>query len=132
MKIAAAVVGALLGLFFVTMASMVLFGFPPMPKDMPMPVAGSAEDHFMQAFGPTTGYLQHVKWVELLGGLMVMVPLTRNIGLLFLGPVILNILMFHQLVKGDGVLNPMLIGISVAALFLMWVERKAWAGLVKR
>ena len=87
---------------------------------------------FMGAFAPT-GYLTFIKVLELLGGLLVMVPRTRNLGLLVLGPIIVNILAFSIfLTSPKDLLNPMIIGIVVLALYLMWVERKAWAGLVRR
>ncbi len=43
----------------------------------------------------------------------------------------MNILAYHGFVmKGEGLLNPVLIVICLLALFLLWVERKAWAALV--
>ncbi|GEP45317.1 hypothetical protein [Brevifollis gellanilyticus] len=125
MKIAAAIAGILLGGLFIMSASMVLFKLAPMPeipKDTP-------PYHFMTAVGPT-GYMTMVKIVELLGGLMVLVPKTRNIGLLFLGPVIVNIVAFHQFVAKDGIFQPMLLGIAALSLFLLWVERARWKALV--
>ncbi len=86
----------------------------------------------MSAFGPT-GYLTFVKVFELIGGLLVIIPRTRNLGLLVLGPIIINILAFHIFVTGgEGLVNPMLIGIVLLALFLLWTERKAFACLVTR
>ena len=54
----------------------------------------------MQAFGPT-GYVKFVKTFEFTGALLVMIPRLRNLGLLLLGPVIVNILAFH-LFEGCG------------------------------
>ena len=106
-------------------ACVVLFGLAPMPE---IPV-GTPAASFFAAFGPT-GYMTFVKVIELLGGIFVGVPKTRNLGLLCLGPILVNILVFHQLVAGDGVLQPMLLGIAALALFLLWVERKAWLALI--
>jgi putative oxidoreductase len=123
------VVGILLGLLFL-MASLTYFlnlvpPQEPPPKDSLMAM-------FMGAFAPS-GYLNFVKTFELIGGVLVMIPRTRNLGLLVLGPIILNILAFHAFItKGEGLLNPMIILIVVAALYLLWVERKAFAGLVNR
>lgn len=127
MKIAAIVAGILLGLLFIMSAVTVLFKLAPIPE---LP-EGTPIASFMAAFGPT-GYMTFVKLVELLGGLLVAVPKTRNLGLLCLGPVIVNIFVFHQFVAGDGVLQPMLLGIAALALFLLWVERNAWRALVVR
>jgi len=127
MKYLPAIAGILLGLLFIMSASVVLFGMAPTPE---IP-AGSPVAAFMAAFGPT-GYMTFVKVLELLGGILVAIPRTRNIGLLILGPILVNILAFHIFVAKDGILNPMLLGISALALFLMWSERKSWMALVTR
>jgi hypothetical protein len=83
----------------------------------------------MGAFGPT-GYMTFVKVCELLGGILVAIPKTRNFGLLILGPIIVNILAFTIfVVKGAGLFNPMLIVICLLALYLLWVARKQFAAL---
>lgn len=125
MKIATLVAGALLGLLFIMSAVTFLFklvNIPELPEGTPMA-------SFMAALVPT-GYMTVVKVIELLGGIFVAIPRTRNLGLLFLGPILVNIFVYHQLVAGDGVLQPMLLGIAALALFLLWVERKAWLALV--
>jgi len=129
MKIATTIAGVLLGLLFL-LASVTYF-LNMVPK-MDPPPAGSYPALFMGAFAPS-GYLSFVKSFELLGGLLVMIPLTRNLGLLILGPIILNIVAFHAFItKGQDLFSPMLIGICVLAAFLLWSERKAFAGLVTR
>ena len=128
MKIASHIAAVLLGLMFLMASVMVLFKLGPTP---PAPPEGTPAAHFMTAFAPT-GYLHFVKVFELLGGLLVIIPRTRNLGLLVLGPIILNILAFHIFVAGQGAGSPMIIGICVLALFLLWTERKAFACLVNR
>ena len=126
MKHIPAVAGILLGLLFVMAAVVVLFGLAPTPT---LP-EGTPIAMFMGAFA-TTGYLTFVKVLELLGGILVAVPKTRNIGLLVLGPIIVNILAFHLLImEGEGLLNPMLLLIVGLAVYLLWVGRKAFAGLL--
>ncbi len=124
-----AVAGALLGLLFVFASLVVLLGLAPEPPAMPpdTPMA-----HFMAAFVPTH-YLTFVKVCELLGGLLVAWPRTRNAGLLVLGPVIVNIVAFHVFVNGGAtLLDPMVIGACVLAGYLLWIERRAFLGLVRR
>ncbi|MFM2082632.1 MAG: hypothetical protein RL380_1323 [Verrucomicrobiota bacterium] len=121
------VAGILLGLLFVMSAVMVLFHLVKMPPIPPETPAG----HFFAAFGPT-GWMTFVKIVELTGGLLVMLPRTRNFGLLALGPVIVNILAF-QVCAGGGVkdlLNPMILVIVALALYLLWDGRKKFLGLL--
>ena len=120
------IAGILLGLCFLAASIPVLFNLitiPTLPE-------GTPAAHFMAAFVPT-GYIKFVKMFEFTGGLVVMIPRLRNIGLLLLGPVIVNIITFNTLV-GDPkqLLNPMLIIIVVCALFLLWNARKKFSGLL--
>ena len=84
----------------------------------------------MAAFVPT-GYLTMVKIFELTGGILVVIPKTRNFGLLVLGPIILNILAFHTFVAHGAGLVGIPLFIAVLALFLLWTERRAFAGLIR-
>jgi len=128
MRFLPVIAGALLGLLFVFSAVVVLFGMVPMPELPPdTPVS-----HFMAAFGPT-GYMTFIKVLELAGGILVAIPRTRNVGLLILGPIIVNILAYHAFVMaGEGLFSPMLLGIAALAAYLLWVERRSFAGLVQR
>ena len=126
MKYAPTIAGILLGLLFIMSSVVVLLNLvptPPIPEGTPMAM-------FMGAFGPT-GYMTFVKVCELIGGVLVATPRTRNFGLLVLGPIIVNILAFTVFVaKGVGLGNPLLIVIVVLVLYLLWVGRKAFAGLL--
>jgi hypothetical protein len=63
-----------------------------------------------------------------MGGILVAIPKTRRAGLLVLGPIIINILAFHTFImRGEGLLSPMLLVIIGLTLFLVWVERQAFA-----
>ena len=126
MKHIPAIAGILLGLLFVMSSVVVLFKLAPMPE---LP-AGSPQALFMTAFG-TTGYLTFVKVCELVGGILVMVPRFRAIGLLVLGPIIVNILAYHAFImKGEGLVNPIIIGICLIAVFLLFSDRRKWSALL--
>jgi putative oxidoreductase len=128
MKYIPIVAGILLGLVFVASGAVVLFKLAPIP---PLP-EGTPAAHFMAALGPT-GYLTIVKVLEVLGGILVAIPRTRNLGLLTLGPIIVNILAYHAFVmNGEGLFAPPLVIIVVLAVYLLWVERKAFSGLICR
>lgn len=128
MKHAPNIAGGLLGLAFIAFSLMYFFKMMP---DMPPPPEGTPAAHFMAAFGPT-GYFNFVKTCELIGGILCVIPLTRNIGLLFLGPVILNILAFHAFVAKGGLTDPPLILICLLAAYLLWSGRAKFAGLLNR
>jgi putative oxidoreductase len=122
------IVGGLLGLAFIASAGAYFFKLIP---DQTAPPEGSPMALFFGAFVPTH-YLDVVKALELLGGVLLAIPKTRNLGLLILGPILINILLFHGLVAKEGLLNPVLLVLTAAMLFLLIVERKAFWGLVRR
>lgn len=126
MKYIPNILGGLLGVAFIAFS--VMFFFNLMKSEPPVP--GSLTEHFMTAVGPT-GYMHFVKICELIGGILCAIPLTRNIGLLFLGPVILNILAFHTFVAKDGI-DPVTGLIAVLAAYLLWAGRKNFAALLNR
>lgn len=126
MKILTHLAAGLLGLVFIAAGLVVLLHLAP---NMPEPPAGSPSAHFMAAFVPT-GYLTFVKVLEVLGGILVVVPATRRAGLLVLGPILINILAFHGFVAGEGLFSPLLVVLCGLTLFLVWVERAAFAAFL--
>jgi putative oxidoreductase len=123
MKIAALIAGILLGFVFVALPGALLLGLMHPPPPDPASPAG-------QFFGVfyTTGWLALVQICQILGGILVAIPKTRNFGLLILGPVIVNILAFHILVAKGGLVGPPLV-VAVLAAFLLFAERNKFAAL---
>lgn len=127
MKYAQIIAGALVGLLFIASALVVLLKAVAMPP----PPEGTPAAMFFAAFGPT-GYLTFIKIMELVGGILVAIPRTRNWGLLILGPILINILAFHAFItQGAGLFDPMLVLIVLLMAFLLWSERKAFLGLLR-
>jgi putative oxidoreductase len=121
------IVGGLLGLLFLVFGLNFFLKFIPMP---PGPPEGSPPALFMAALYPT-GYLAFVKCLEIAGGILVVIPKTRNLGLLLLGPIVVNILAFHVfLTGGAGLADPVVILITVLSGYLLWSGRKSFAGLL--
>jgi putative oxidoreductase len=121
------ILGGLLGLAFVAFSLMFLLGIIP---EQPAPPEGSPMALFMGAMAPT-GYLTFVKVCELIGGVLVAIPRTRNFGLLLLGPIIVNILAFHIFINGGTMLlDPVLIMLCLISAYLLWTSRKSFLGLV--
>lgn len=122
MKLAANIAGILLGLIFNVVAWNFFLHFFSMPE---LP-AGSPPAMFLGAM-ISTGYFAFVKILEITGGVLVAIPRTRPLGLLTLGPVLVNILCFHTfLTRGAGLIGlPLLV--SALALFLLWTERAAFS-----
>jgi putative oxidoreductase len=116
MKYVIVIVRVLLGLVFVIFGSNAFLKFMGPPPEMP----GQA-GAFMTAL-MSTGYMHVIAVLQILGGLCLLlgarfVPL----GLTLLGPVIVNIVLFHVFLEPHG----LWIGITVAALalFLLWIYR---------
>lgn len=122
-------VAAMLGLVFVTAGGLLLLGVVPRPEAPPpgTPLAG-----FMDAFGPT-GYLTFIKLLEVVGGVAIAIPRTRNIGLTILGPIIVNILAFDVFIaRAPRPVAPLTVGLCLAFGFLLWVEREAVRAFITR
>jgi uncharacterized membrane protein YphA (DoxX/SURF4 family) len=128
MKYLPTIAGIVLGLLFIMASVVVLFHLAPIPAMDP----ASPPAIFMGVFGGS-GWMTFVKVLELIGGILVAIPRTRNLGLLILGPILVNILAFDLFVGSPKEFaNPMLIIIILCALYLLWAERRAWAALVNR
>ena len=115
MKYAIIIVRVLLGLMFAVLGSNAFLHFIPMPE-----IPGQA-GAFMGAL-ISSGYIYPIACFQVLGGLLLLiggrfVPL----GLTLLGPVIVNIVLYHIFL--DHVANPIAIVASILALFLLWVYR---------
>ncbi len=128
MKHLPTIAGLVLGLLFIMSSVVVLFHLMP-PDKMPPPPTAEA-GMFMGALGPT-GYLTMVKVFELIGGILVAIPCTRNFGLLILGPILVNILAYHVFFAGGkDLFSPMLIVIVALSIYLLWAGRNAFLGLL--
>ena len=116
MKYVIIIARVLLGLLFV------VFGLNGFLHFMgPMPEMQGHAGAFINALA-TSGYLYVIAALQVAGGLCLLlgarfVPL----GLTLLGPVIVNIVLFHLFLEPSGLL--MAVGISALALFLLWIYR---------
>ena len=124
MKIATIIVRTLLGLVFVVFGSNIFLHFIPMPP-LPATLAGDFSKALMQSH-----YIYVVGLLQVIGGLLLLFGLYVPLGLTLLGPVIVNILLFHIFLDRSGL--PLAIIVAVLALFLLWRYRTNFAGLVKQ
>jgi hypothetical protein len=126
MKKLPVIASVLLGLCFLAASLPVLLNLMAMPK---LP-EGTPAAHFMAAFMPS-GYMKFVKWFEFFGSLMAFVPRLRNLALLVLGPIIVNIIGYTVFVDSPAhLLNPLLIIVLACALYLLWDARRKFANLL--
>ena len=105
----------LLGLVFVVFGLNFFLNFLPVPA----PPEGSPAAQFMGAMF-VTGMLTVVKVLEIAGGILVAIPRTRNIELLVLGPIVVNILLFNILIAPGGWTQPPVLLVTALSAFLPW------------
>src|SRR5437588_6358405 len=96
MKILTIIVRILLGLLFVVFGLNGFLHFIPMG---PMPSGHAGE--FVDAMF-ASGYLYAISALQVIGGLLLVSGVFTPLGLLFLGPVIVNILLFHIFLDTKG------------------------------
>ncbi len=121
------IAAGLLGLAFLTFGLNFFFNFlPPLPK--------SPEGSPMALFGGAiyiTGFLKFVKIIEIVGAILVLIPKTRNFGLLALGPIVVGIIAVNVFIKGGGaVFAPPVMVISVLSAYLLWNARAKFLNLL--
>lgn len=106
MKLASTIARLLLGLLFVVFSLNFWLHFIPIPS----PAEGTPAANFMFAiYG--SGYLTVVKVLELTGGLLLLSGRWVNLALAFIGPIVVNIALYHFLLAKGGYEMPILLGV---------------------
>lgn len=120
MRIAALIARLLLGLIFV------VFGLNAFLQFIPMPPPTGLAGQFIGAL-----FVSHYLWVvavlQIVGGVLLLVNQYVALGLTLLGPVIVNILLFHLLLSPAG----MGLAVLVTALWFIvfYAHRAAFSGI---
>ena len=122
-KILTIIARILLGLMFVVFGSNAFLHFIPMPEP-PHNLAGD----FIKVFF-ASGYVYVIGGLQVLGGLLLLIGRFVPLGLTILGPIIVNIMMFHILMAPEGLMMAILV--TVVFVFLVWRYRDAFAGLMR-
>ena len=123
MKIVAIICRILLGLMFIVFGANILHPFMPAPPPPP----GSPTAQFMAVMAPT-GWMHVVGFFQLLGGLLVLIGGTTPLGLVILGPILVNILIFHTLLMGGHGIAPGLVA-TLLEIILIYAYRANFAGI---
>lgn len=112
MKLASTIARLLLGLLFVIFSLNFWLHFLPVPP----PAEGSPAANFMFAiYG--SAYLTFVKVLELAGGLLLLSGRFVNLALAFIGPIVVNIALYHFFLEQGGYPLPIALGVlSLVAL----------------
>jgi hypothetical protein len=103
-----------------------LNGFLQFMKMGPMP-AGPAGAFIGALF--QSGFFYVVAALQIAGGAILLIGRYVALGLTLLGPVIVNILLYHLLLDRTGL--PLAMIVSCLGLFLLWAYRDRFAGILK-
>lgn len=120
MKIAVTVARYLLGLIFF------VFGLNSFIHFLPQPEMQGQAAAFIGAMA-ATGYFTAVAVLKVLGGGLLLFNRFVPLGLLLLGPVVVNIVLFHVFLEPAGM--GMALFVFVLEIFLVWGYRENYMGL---
>jgi len=120
MKIAIFIARILLGLVFFAAG---LFSMLKLGKMGGMPADATT---FMTLM-TTHNYTTFVSLLMLIGGLLLLVGRFIPLGLVLLGPILVNILLFHILFQVPGVIMGAVC--TILEVFLIWAYRSSFRGL---
>jgi putative oxidoreductase len=121
MKIATLIARILLGLLFLVFGLNGFLHFIPMA-----PPAGLAGQYMGVLF--LSHYLVAVFLVQIIGGALLLANRFVPLALVLLGPVLVNILLFHALMAPEGL--PMALFATVLWGLLFYAVRRAFAGVL--
>lgn len=122
MKVATLVVRILLGLAFFASG---IIGVLHLAKTMPpMPPDALTLTTIMMA----SGWMKFVYVLMMIGGLLLMVGRFVPLALVILGPILVNILLFHIFLEGGSGIIPGLV-LTVLELYLIFAYRFSFRGL---
>jgi putative oxidoreductase len=126
MKIAILIARILLGLIFFVFGLNGFFHFIPMkPSDMPTGEAGQFVSALIQSH-----YFLAVAAVQVIGGALLLAGRYVPLGLVLLGPVIVNILLYHALLFSKGI--GMALVVAVLWFVVAYSRRENLAGIFAR
>lgn len=120
MKIAVLIARILLGLLFLVFGLNGFLHFIPMP-----PPSGLAGQYMGALF--VSHYLVVVFLLQVVGGALLLANRYVPLGLLLLGPVLVNILLFHSFMAPEGL--PIALFATVLWVIVFAGMRKAFAGV---
>jgi putative oxidoreductase len=123
MKIVTTIVRVLLGLMFVVFGSNAFLRFMPVP-----PLPDTPAGNFLNALF-VSKYVYAIAIFQIAGGLLVLIGRYVPLGLTLLGPVIVNIVLFHVFLDQSGL--AIAVVVALLAMFLIWRYREAFAGLLR-
>ncbi len=122
MKIAAIIARILLGLIFVVFGLNGFLHFIPIPA----PETEHAKAFMGALFG--SGYGTYVKGLEVLGGALILSGRFTPLGLLIIGPILVNIILYHwKMMPGN---LPLVLVMSVCSIILLMHHKREFGPFI--
>ena len=98
------IVSILFGLMFINSGLNKFFGYMPMPEEMPEKMIT-----MMTGFGQIGWLMPLVAVVEILGGLLIMITMTRALGAVVIFPILVGIILTHAYTDPSGLMIPLVL-----------------------
>jgi putative oxidoreductase len=114
----------LFGLMFINSGLNKIFQYMPMPKEMPENMMKVVE-----AFGAIVWLMPLIAVVEIIGGVLVIIPKYRALGAVMIFPIMIGILLTHIFNAPSGL--PIALILFVVLIWIMIDNRAKYASLFK-
>jgi putative oxidoreductase len=118
------VISLLFGLLFINSGLNKIFQYMPMPKDMPADMMKVVE-----AFGAIVWLMPLIAVVEIIGGILVIIPKYRALGALMILPIMVGILLTHIYNAPSGL--PIALILVAVLTWIMIENRHKYAALFR-
>lgn len=118
------VISFLFGLVFINSGLNKIFQYMPMPKDMPESML-----KIVEAFGAIVWLMPLIAVVEIIGGVLVIIPKYRALGAVMLLPIMVGILLTHIFNAPSGL--PIALILVAVLAWIMIDNRAKYAALFK-
>lgn len=118
------VVSLLFGLMFINSGLNKIFQYMPMPKDMPENMV-----KLVEAFAAITWLMPLIAVVEIIGGVLVIIPKYRALGAIMILPVMVGILLTHIFNAPSGL--PIAFILTAVLTWIMIDNRAKYASLFR-
>lgn len=118
-KIISLLAGTLLGVFFIVFGLNFFFNF----MEIPPPKEDLSSQYITALY--SSGYLNIIKVLEIVGGVFILFPITRRIGLTILTPIVVNIVIYKQLFEQEVFYRPLSLIMIVLTGIIILVEWRA-------
>lgn len=118
------VVSLLFGLMFLNAGLNKLFNYMPVPEDLPVEMI-----NLMTAIMQITWLLPLIAVVEIIGGLLFMIPRFRALGALVILPILVGILLINITAAPSGL--PLVAVLLAIEAWVIWENKDRYLPIVK-